>query len=266
MTGPDFADTVTASIGTDDLHRHLPRRRTWEGVGRLATVHGRRLVGDWQSGPTVMGDLAGDVVALTWRTEPCADPVVDESAARLWLDRLWGDRDGRAVLCRGIGPFYTDTRRYAHRQWRQLDRWRWPADRERLLEVALTAAPTDDVYVGVLLHQPGTEGRRKATALPGRVAWADVDGQWTAQRQTALDRLQLDAAWQVLSGARGGRHVYVPLDRDVDRNRLESLNRRLCGALAADDGWSVEKVLRLPGTLNHKPRPLGGPAVPVRWL
>ena len=68
------------------------------------------------------------------------------------------------------------------------------------------------------------------------------------------------------SGARGGRHVYLPLGETVDPDRLERINRRLAVALEADDGWSRSKVLRLPGTLNHKPRPFGASSVPVRWL
>ncbi len=129
----------------------------------------------------------------------------------------------------------------------------------------LAAAPELDVYVSVLLHRSGTSGRERATALGGGVAWADVDGDWTPERQAALDALEVDA-WHVESGARGGRHVYVPLGEDVDPDRLEQINRRLALALDADDGWSRTKVLRLPGTSNHKPRPFGATSAAVRWL
>ncbi len=55
-----------------------------------------------------------------------------------------------------------------------------------------------DVYVSVLLHRSGTSGRERATALGGGVAWADVDGDWTPERQAALDALEVDA-WHVES-------------------------------------------------------------------
>ncbi len=260
--------TVTASISTADLHRALPRRRTFDGARRLAAVHHRAVVGDWHGGPRLVGDLSADAVDLVWNTEalPASASTSGGSQrdeAQRWVDRLWEQRPGRAVLGLGNGGFYKGAA-YTFTDFEQRS-YRWPDDREQLLDEALTAAPTLDVYASVLLHRPGTGGRKKDTAGPGAVAWADVDGDWTPERQVALDALDLPA-WQVTSGARGGRHIYLPLDETVQPDRLEQINRRLAAALAADDGWERTKVLRLPGTLNHKPRPHGRPSVPVRWV
>jgi hypothetical protein len=47
---------------------------------------------------------------------------------------------------------------------------------------------------------------------------------------------------------------------------LEGWNRRLAALLAADSGWSATKLLRLPGTYNHKPHARGDRSVLVEWL
>lgn len=258
--------TVTASITTADLHRSLPRITTHEGVSRLAAVHGRRVVGDRLTGPELVGDLASDVVALRWQSVPAPAPSEaspDEQAA-LWCSRLWEDRPGRAVVGYGHDGRYKPSGSYEFTRFEQRS-YAWPDDRERLLTEALAAADTVDVYVAVLLRTADSRGRTKDTAAPGAVAWVDVDGKWTSERQSALDALGVES-WHVESGARGGRHVYVPLGELVDPDRLEQVNRRLTVALGGDSGWERTKVLRLPGTLNHKPRPHGRPSAPVRWL
>ncbi len=207
-------------------------------------------------------------LAVTFPESSVVEGEDELSHAAWWCGRLWGRREGRAVVGFGHDGQYGDSLSYRFgkdgRGWEQRN-YAWPGDCERLLDDALGAAADVDVYVSVLLHQAGASGRERATALGGSVAWADVDGDWTPERQVALDTLEVDA-WHVESGARGGRHVYVPLGEEVDPDRIEQINRRLARALDADDGWSRTKVLRLPGTLNHKPRPFGAPSAPVRWL
>jgi hypothetical protein len=184
------------------------------------------------------------------------------AAAALWMARLWGDRQGYACVCVGDGGRPGPGGGYEFRRFTQHFH-RWPTDRHRVLAQAMAAASRADIYVGVLLR--ARPSRRAGTALPGRVAWADVDGPWTAERARALARLADRPVWQVASG--GGRHVYLPLEQLEPPGRLEAWNRRLGVLLAADAGWSETKLLRLPGTFNHKPRAAGGGrAVLVGWL
>jgi hypothetical protein len=182
-------------------------------------------------------------------------------AAALWMARLWGSQDGYACLCVGVGGHLAESGGYEFSRFTQCFH-RWPAERHRLLAQAMATAGQADVYVGVLLRT--RPSRRAGTAQPGPVAWADVDGPWTAQRARALGRLEGWPTWQVHSGT--GRHVYLPLDDLEPPARLEGWNRRLAALLEADSGWSETKLLRLPGTYNHKPRAAGGRAVPVEWL
>jgi hypothetical protein len=194
-------------------------------------------------------------------TVPGDDATGRAAAAALWMARLWGDRDGHACLCLGVNGHLGQGGRYGFRRFTQLFH-RWPAGRHRLLAQAMAAAGQADVYVGVLLWRG--RSRRAGTALAGRVAWADVDGAWTTQRAQALGRLGGWPTWQVQSGS--GRHLYLPLQELEPPQRLESWNRRLAALLAADSGWSQTKLLRLPGTYNHKPRAAGGRSILVRWL
>ena len=190
------------------------------------------------------------------------DPATARAAAAaLWMARLWGDRPGFACLCVGLGGHLSQTGSYGFDRFTQCFH-RWPAGRHRLLAQAMAAADQADVYVGVLLRSGPS--RRAGTAQPGPVAWADVDGPWTTQRAQALDRLGGWPTWQVHSGS--GRHLYLPLGELEPPARLEGWNRRLAALLEADSGWSETKLLRLPGTYNHKPRARGGRSLPVEWL
>jgi hypothetical protein len=177
------------------------------------------------------------------------------------MARLWGSREGHACLALGVDGHLSRGGRYEFRRFVQCFH-RWPVGRHRLLAQAMAAADQADVYVGVLLRSG--RSRRAGTAQPGRLAWADVDGAWTIQRAQALDRLGGWPTWQVHSGS--GRHLYLPLEDLEPPERLEGWNRRLAALLAADSGWSQTKLLRLPGTYNHKPRAAGGQSRLVRWL
>ena len=183
------------------------------------------------------------------------------AAAALWMARLWGDRDGHACLALGVDGHLGRSGHYQFRRFTQSFH-RWPGGRYRLLTQAMAAAGHADVYVGVLLRSGPS--RRAGTALAGQVAWADVDGAWTTQRARALGRLGGWSTGQVQSGS--GRHLYLPLEDLEPPERLEGWNRRLAALLAADSGWSASKLLRLPGTYNHKPRAAGGRSRLVRWL
>jgi hypothetical protein len=181
--------------------------------------------------------------------------------ATLWTQRLWGDGRGHACLGLGHEGHFTPSDRYEFTRFEQRF-YVWPDDAELLIADALGNRDALDVYVGVLLRR--RPSRKHGTALDGRVAWADVDGPWTPARQAGLDRLASRTVWQVDSG--GGRHVYLPLDAPQPAPDLEAWNRRLGILLDADAGWSETKVLRLPGTLNHKRRARGDKPTPVQWV
>lgn len=116
------------------------------------------------------------------------------------------------------------------------------------------AAPQADVYVGVA-PRTRREGTRAAIEHL-HVLWADVDG----------DREQLRAfrplpSIVVSSGA--GMHAYWALRDPIGPDQAEAANRRLALAVDGDPRCvDAARILRLPGTLNHKTQP----PRPVRLL
>jgi hypothetical protein len=194
--------------------------------------------------------------------------VADQSAYRgvpaaVWMARIWGTREGFAGVYLGHGGHYPDGGAYTFTRF--VPRWlRWPDELAAALELIVGACDQADVFAGVLLRSGPS--RKAGNALAGRVCWADVDGAWTPERDQAVRRLRASGVtvWQVESGS-GGRHVYVQRPEPEEPDQLEAYNRRLAAFLAADAGWSETKVLRPPGTFNHKPRARGEASVPVRW-
>ncbi len=115
---------------------------------------------------------------------------------------------------------------------------------------------------------------KSALVLPG--LWIDVDVRGDHHKSTALPP-DAETALGLLSAvphppaiviaSGGGFHAYWPfdelwiLDSEAERSEAASLSRRLQWAVrrrAQDHGWKIDntadlaRVLRLPGTLNHK--------------
>jgi RepB DNA-primase N-terminal domain len=82
------------------------------------------------------------------------------------------------------------------------------------------------------------------------VAWVDIDDP---RRLRALRRFAHRPHAVVASGS-GGAHAYWLLSEELSGERCESLNRRLAAALGADPvSTNRGRLMRLPGSLNHKP-------------
>lgn len=176
-----------------------------------------------------------------------------------YVDVVLGTRAGFLAVAYGHDPYHDEHRRYKHRQWTER-RYPWPGGREALhtdVSRLFAAGERTDVYVCPAVRF--TDDRRKGSALPPMVCWADLDGPATDEALLCtLDPLV------VQSGSAGHRHLYLPLVRAVDLGAHARLNRALAQALGADAKWSDEALLRLPGTLNHKTDP---PTVvtPLPW-
>jgi RepB DNA-primase from phage plasmid len=115
-------------------------------------------------------------------------------------------------------------------------------------------APTRHVYVGVA---PRTRPEGHAGAVTRCwVLWIDAD------TEAALDRLRSFAPSPglVVRSGSGGAHAYWPLHEPLAPGHAQRANRRLALALGADmQATDAARILRPPGTLNHKatpPRPV----------
>jgi hypothetical protein len=170
-----------------------------------------------------------------------------------YLDVIVGDREG--VLCAAFGyqPFRAETGRYEFVEWRQV-KYAWPVDRDAFLaDVAKELATGDavDTFVAPLLRHKGAKGRRKGDALPPVTLFSDLDGA-PADPARFAELLGMGASL-VTSGTEGHSHLYLPLTRPIDLGTFNRLNPALAKHLGADSKFTDETLLRLPGTLNHKP-------------
>jgi len=186
---------------------------------------------------------------------------VSSSTAALagYVDVVLGERSGFLAVAFGHDPYRDATGRYRHRPWTER-RYPWPAGREQLgtdLARVIVAGERADVYVCPAVRF--TDDRRKGSALPPAVCWADLDGP-----STDPDLFATLEPFTVESGSDGHRHMYVILTRPVDLGMHARLNKALATRLGGDAKWSDESLLRLPGTLNYKTDP---PAAvrPLPW-
>jgi len=86
------------------------------------------------------------------------------------------------------------------------------------------------------------------------VAWVDIDDP---RRLRSLRSFRNPPHAVVASGS-GGAHAYWLLAEEVSGEHCESLNRMLSAALGADPASTNRgRIMRLPGTLNHKPASKG---------
>jgi hypothetical protein len=134
------------------------------------------------------------------------------------------------------------------------------ADRSRQAErLIASCARRGDVYVGVALRSTDTHGGRRAIGA-SHLAWLESDNPRSA---SLLESFPYPPSMLVASGTPGHLQAYWTLDRRCDVDELERLNRRLAYALAGDPGCTdAARILRPPGTLNHK----HDPPLPVRLL
>lgn len=120
-----------------------------------------------------------------------------------------------------------------------------------LASTALWLAAEHDVYVGAAPRRERAGGQRAIERV--HALWADCD---TSKAGAALKRFDPAPALVVTSGSAGARHAYWPLAAPIAPEEAAALNRRLAVALGADRASSdAARILRPPGTLNHKHDP-----------
>jgi len=96
------------------------------------------------------------------------------------------------------------------------------------------------------------EGTKQAVELMPAV-WADID---STDALIALVGFELEPSAVVASGRTGGHHAYWILKEPIDVATGETLNAALARLLTSDPAVKdAGRILRLPGTLNHKTTP-----------
>lgn len=111
--------------------------------------------------------------------------------------------------------------------------------------------PEGDVFVGVTAR---TSKSGKAAAVRHTwLLWTDCDDE---RAVAALERFDPPPSIIVRSGTGEHRHAYWPLREPLPAEYIARANRRIAHALEADmASTDPARILRPPGTFNHKANP-----------
>jgi hypothetical protein len=112
-----------------------------------------------------------------------------------------------------------------------------------------------DVYIGVATRQGRVGTKEGVTRL--QALWADLDAKEAHTRETRFKQLTaLPHLPSIIVWTGGGFHVYwllkLPAEGQEELTRAEAVMRRLAEGLEGDNVGDRARILRLPGTLNHK--------------
>jgi len=130
---------------------------------------------------------------------------------------------------------------------------RWVRSATELVDIANQLKATHDVYYGVCPRR-GCKGKKAAVAYVAAL-WGDLDMPLHETRRILAD-FPLPPSGIVSSGY--GVHVYwllrevYSIDEPDDITYVEARTRGLARRLGADDAWDLARILRVPGTVNHK--------------
>jgi hypothetical protein len=124
-------------------------------------------------------------------------------------------------------------------------------DRRGLVEAVNRRAASTDVYVGCA-PRSRRDGRKQAVEQVWTL-WAECDGEAASAAARAFIP---KPALVVASGSTGNIHAYWPLRNAAHPSDAEKANLRLAAALGADLAcFDASRILRPPGTWNHKHQP-----------
>lgn len=88
--------------------------------------------------------------------------------------------------------------------------------------------------------------RRRAFALPSRLGWCDMDNS-----DPDAYRPQPNHVWETSPARFQALWLW---DARHDVSEAEAFSRALAARHGGDSGWSITKMLRVPGSVNHKPQ------------
>lgn len=112
-----------------------------------------------------------------------------------------------------------------------------------------------DTYFGVLprLRQ---SGRAEDVVDVSRVLWSDFDAKHFGSKAEARHRINaITPAPHLAVDSGGGYHVYWLLDKEVPWASAHAVMKGIETSFGADHCSDKPRVLRVPGTLNHKYSP-----------
>ena len=187
----------------------------------------------------------------------------DPQRMQSYIDLVYGSAHGYSLIGFGV-PVLRDGK-YAHEPFRQMP-YRLPEDRGQLIVDACTAALPTRTCSSRRSCVTGPTARSVAVI---RCRVATSGWTWTTGRPTSPPQLiELGLPCHLLDSGGIGlrRHCYIDVGEVLPGEDIAHLSKRLAAVLGTDTAGGNNKLLRLPGTWNHKGRLLGDGARPVTWL
>ncbi|MDO8587613.1 MAG: AAA family ATPase [Armatimonadota bacterium] len=168
-----------------------------------------------------------------------------------FFDAMYGRLEkGESIEVR---VFPTEGARAAPGSAGQAGRWFYPGVYSAIRQ-AQRMRKRCDVYFGVATRDG--KGGEEANLARIPCAWADLDAKPGLESPEArMKRARLQPSAVVSSGK--GLHLYWFLDTPVpasEMKRVEEINKAIARALDGDTAHDATRVLRVPGTYNHKYR------------
>ena len=129
-------------------------------------------------------------------------------------------------------------------------------------ELAASYAETHEVYAGAATRL-GEDGTKKGVCR-AYALWADLDAKDGHTRESRLEQLlSLGCRPSMLVWTGGGFHAYwlleTRLESPQELEQAEIIMRLLAAGLDSDPVYDRSRIMRVPGTFNHKygePRPV----------
>jgi hypothetical protein len=165
---------------------------------------------------------------------------MDKRAAAQYISKLFGTGQGFVAVAHKDKNESWEERTFAY-----------PSEKAKVVSWAAEHAD-GNVFICPALR--ATPTREKGDGVNLRWLWADVDWDKVPEnkREEVRKAILSLGAMEVASGTGRNMHVYVPLDREVDRDEHYRLNSGLRALLYADAKHADNSLLRLPGTTNWK--------------
>jgi hypothetical protein len=128
----------------------------------------------------------------------------------------------------------------------------------RIEATAMNLSSTHDVYFGVLPRNKRM-GDSSSIADYTSVLWGDYDPKGLDKRQVFLELTRLRPPPQIVVDSGSGYHVYWLLREAADFESARMVMNEIAAQTGGDHVSDKARILRVPGTLNHKfspPRPV----------
>lgn len=170
-----------------------------------------------------------------------------------FLSLIWGDTF--------LGHLFGEVRRIRGGQVEQ--EWFEPWDLFSMMDLNAWIARSDkakyDVYYGVL-PRTGRGGTADHVVDAVNVVWADIDAKAMPGERGIIDGKQeawirltrMDTPPTIIVDSGNGYHGYWMLREPIAWRQAEAIMRGIADEIGADRVYDKPRILRVPGTHNHK--------------